>query len=469
MVILKKFGKVFCLCIAGVLTFALLSGCGGNGKPGESTDNSTPTDADYSIEAKGSPYAEGIMMKELADPTVVYMTNTTWEFISQENKENAPTPIYHAMSIWKEVYGQEVTIDLVDWDSYTDHLITATASGAAPDVMRYYEETRHPVWAVRNLISPLDEMMSLDDPDYDLDYSKRYSVGGKYYALFGKSMPLPRISIVYNKTKIEQSGQKTPIEYAAEGKWNWTNFVNLCKALTNVSKNDYGLTGWNYNASLAVPLSYIGDDGKIVNNIDNTEYRSMYGKLYDILVTDPVARRDSTRMDARITLPKGQDAMAFIETLEYPQFVDTALSNGGIYEIGIAPVPVLDFLGDTTVRGSAGTCHAGYAISSAPQNSEAAAEFVRLVTKVATNISEKSGEFGTLTQYLNDEEKSVFKSLEVNTNYDYVPINSALSGSTKYQSTIWGSGQISKTAVQLIEADKAALNASIAELENTVS
>ena len=64
---------------------------------------------------------------------------------------------------------------------------------------------------------------------------------------------------------------------------------------------------------------------------------------------------------------------------------------------------------------------------------------------------------------------SVFKSLEVNTNYDYVPINSALSGSTKYQSTIWGSGQISKTAVQLIEADKAALNASIAELENTVS
>ena len=50
---MKKFGKVFCLCIAGVLTFALLSGCGGNGKPGESTDNSTPTDADYSIEAKG--------------------------------------------------------------------------------------------------------------------------------------------------------------------------------------------------------------------------------------------------------------------------------------------------------------------------------------------------------------------------------------------------------------------------------
>ena len=216
-------------------------------------------------------------------------------------------------------------------------------------------------------------------------------------------------------------------------------------------------------------MSYIGDDGKIVNNVDNAEYRSMYGKLYDILITDPIARRDTTRMDARITLSKGQDAMAFIETLEYPQFVETALSNGGIYEMGIAPVPVLDFLGDTTVRGSAGTCYAGYAISSAPQNSEAAAEFVRLVTKVATNIAKKSGEFGTLTQYLNDEEKSVFKALEVNTTYDYVPINSALSGSTKYQSTIWGSGQISKTAVQLIEADKAALNASVAELENTVS
>ena len=98
MIILRKFGKVISLCMAGVLTFTLLSGCG---EKGDSTDKSTSADADYSIEATGSPYAEGIMMKDLADPTVVYMTNTTWEFITQENKENAPTPIYHAMSIWK--------------------------------------------------------------------------------------------------------------------------------------------------------------------------------------------------------------------------------------------------------------------------------------------------------------------------------------------------------------------------------
>ncbi len=465
MIILKKFGKVISLCMAGVLTVSLLSGCGGNKPAGNNGANSN---SGYTIEAKGSPYAEGIMMRELEDPTVVYMTNTTWEFITQENKENAPTPIYHAMTIWKEVYGQEVTIDLVDWDSYTDHLITATASGAAPDVMRYYEQTRHPVWAVRNLISPLEDYMSLDDPDYDLEYSKRYSIGGKYYALFGKAMPLPFRTIVYNKTKIKQSGQKTPIEYAAEGQWNWTNFVKLCKAMTNASKNDYGLTGWNYSTDLALPLAYIDAEGKIVNNIDNADYRSMYGKLYDLLITDKVARRDSTRMDARTTLPQGQDSMAFIETLEYPQFVDNAQNNGGIYEMGIAPIPTLDFIGESKVRSSEGTCYAGYAISSAPQNSEAAAEFVRLVTKVATNISKKSGEFGTLTSYLNEEEKSVFKSLKINTEFDYVPINSALSGSTKYQNTIWGSGQISKTAVQLIEADKAALNASVAELENTV-
>ena len=277
---MKKISRVIGLCMAGVLTVSLLSGCGGNKPTGNNGANS---DSSYTIEAKGSPYAEGIMMKELEDPTVIYMTNTTWEFITQENKENAPTPIYHAMTIWKEVYGQEVTIDLVDWDSYTDHLITATASGAAPDVMRYYEQTRHPVWAVRNLIAPLEDYMSLDDPDYDLEYSKRYSIGGKYYALFGKAMPLPFRTIVYNKTKIKQSGQKTPIEYAAEGQWNWTNFVNLCKAMTNASKNDYGLTGWNYGTDLALPLAYIDAEGKIVNNIDNADYRSMYGKLYDLL------------------------------------------------------------------------------------------------------------------------------------------------------------------------------------------
>ena len=461
----KKITSAVSLCLAALL----LAGCGGNNGGNNSGGSAKPSDSEHTLEAKGSEYAEGIYLKPLKDPTVVYMTNTTWEFICEENKEKSPTPIYHAMSIWKETYGKEVTIDLVDWDSYTDHLITATASGSAPDVMRYYENTNHPTWAVRNLISPIDTYLSLDDEDYNLDYSRRYAVGDKIYALFGKTMNMPMLSIVYNKTKIEQSGQKTPIEYAKAGQWNWTNFVKLCKAMTNTSKNDYGLTGWNYGVNMAVSLAYLSKDGKVVNNIDNTEYRSMYSKLYDILVTDPVARRDTTRMDARTTLPNGQDTMAYIESLEYPQFVERAAANGGIYEMGLAPVPTLDFLNDTQPRGCATACYPGFAISSAPQNSEAAAEFVRLVTQVASNISRKSGKFGTVTDYLTDEEKEVYSNLKVDNKEDYVPINTALAGSTKYQSTIWGSGQITKTASQLIEADKAALAASIQEFENSIS
>lgn len=460
----KKITSVMCLCLA-ILLFA---GCGGE-TSSKNESSARPSQTEYTLEAKGSQYAEGIYLKNLSDPTVVYMTNTTWEFICEENKEKSPTPIYHAMSIWKETYGTDVTIDLVDWDSYTDHLITATASGSAPDVMRYYENTNHPLWAVRNLISPIDTYLSLDDEDYDLYYSRRYAVGDKIYALFGKAMNVPALSIVYNKTKIEQSGQKTPIEYAKEGQWNWTNFIKLCKAMTNTDKNDYGLTGWNYGTNLAVSLAHLSKDGKVVNNIDNPDYRSMYGKLYDMLITDSVARRDSTRMDARTTLPNGQDTMAFIESLEYPQFVERAAANGGVYEMGIAPVPVFDFLGDTEPRGCATACYPGFAISSSPQNSEAAAEFVRLVTKVASNISRKSGKFGTLTDYLSDEEKEVYSSLKVDSTEDYIPITNALTGSTKYQSTIWGSGQITKTASQLIEADRAALSASIAEFENSVS
>ena len=69
MIILKKFGKVISLCMAGVLTFTLLSGCGGKG---DSTDKSTSADADYSIEATGSPYAEGsITLNNFSKDTAV--------------------------------------------------------------------------------------------------------------------------------------------------------------------------------------------------------------------------------------------------------------------------------------------------------------------------------------------------------------------------------------------------------------
>ena len=70
---------------------------------------------------------------------------------------------------------------------------------------------------------------------------------------------------------------------------------------------------------------------------------------------------------------------------------------------------------------------------------------------------------------MTDEEKEVYSNLKVDSKEDHIAINAALSGSTKYQSTIWGSGQITKTAAQLIEADKAALSASIQEFENSIS
>ncbi len=459
--------------ITGILATVMIlstAACGNGNSASDNRNEKESNDftdsAEYTIDATGSPYAEGIKLKPLKDATVVYMTNTTWEFICNENLEESPTPYYHAMKIWKEVYGTDVTIELVDWDSYTNHLITAVASGEAPDVMRYYEETRHPVWPVRNLIAPLEDYMSLDDPDYNIEYSKRLAINGKIYALFGQSMNLPRKSIVYNKTKLEQAGKKTPLDYAKDGEWTWTNFVKLCKEMTRADKNDYGLGGWGMPSAL--PLVYLAADGKVVNNIDNPDYRTFYSKMYDLVVTDGAVRRSSDRMERKTTMPKGQDAMSFIETQEYPQILKEAKESGGNYEFGIAPIPVYDYLGDTGVRGANNCTFVGMAISAAPKNPEAAAEFVRLVTKVATNITKKSGKFGVLTNSLSEDEKEVFGNLKYEKDTDFVDIQSAITGASKYQDTIWGSANVTKTAAQLLEADKANLEASIAEFENTI-
>lgn len=364
--------------------------------------------AQYVLDAKGSPYATGIKLPKLDNPNVVYMTNTTWEFIQDESSEKAPTAIYHAMLIWKAVYNVDVTISLVDWDSFSSFLTTAVVSGEAPDVMRY---TAHPNWIVNNLVAPLNGLFNLDDPDYDKEAAARYAYKGNTYVGFSKGTPVLNNVIVYNKSKFEMAGEKTPLELWEEGKWNWDAFVKAAKALTDPENDQYGFNGWGLYPT-SFPMITMNDDGTLKLWTEDPKFVEFMTKVYDLYHVEKAARNTEDLANYKNTFPTGTDAMVLVTSSDYPIFLEYAKRNGNNDEFGIAPAPTYDFIGETGPRGDKSLGTMGWSMSAAPMNQTAALEFIRLVLKVGTNITKTAGKYGILTEYLTDDEKAMMDKVQ---------------------------------------------------------
>lgn len=365
---------------------------------------------EYTIKAKGSKYATGIMLPKLSkeEAQISYMTNTTWEYIQQESTETSPTAIYHAMLIWKEVYGVDVRIEMVDWGNFTSHLVTSVVSGTAPDVFRWVGG--RPKWIQNNLVTSLDDKLDLTDPDYDVDVMQsETSMGGHLYAAYSQGLKMPGLGIAYNKTKFAEAGETDPMTLYKQGKWNFTQFIKTAKNMTDAANNEYGLAGSGYLYPAAFKMMSFNNNGTISLNMTNPTFVKCMQNVWKLYRVENAARRTD---DCRDTFPKGQDAMAITEFRDYCRMMDTAKANGTTDEYGIVPFPAYDFLGMTESRGTSTSSMEGFSIASRPKNMEGAIEFVRLVTKVGSNISKQLGDFGWAKSYLDDEEKTVFKNVK---------------------------------------------------------
>lgn len=416
-------------------------GSGGGSGSGSGSDGGTTVDKgnvwapteiqkvetkEYTIKAKGSKYADGIMLPKLSkeEAQVSYMTNTTWEYIQQESTETSPTAIYHAMLIWKEVYGVDVKIEMVDWGNFTSHLVTSVVAGTAPDVFRWV--SGRPKWIQNNLVTSLDDKLDLTDKDYDVEAMQdNTSMGGHLYAAYSQGLKMPSLGIAYNKTKFSEAGETDPMTLYKQGKWNFTQFIKTAKNMTDAANNEYGLAGSGYLYPAAFKMMTFNNDGTISLNMTNPTFVKCMQNVWKLYRVENAARRTD---DCRDTFPKGQDAMAICEFRDYCRMMDTAKASGTTDEYGIVPFPAYDFLGMTESRGSSTTVMEGFSISSRPKNMEGAIEFVRLVTKVGANISEELGDWGWAKSYLSSEEKTVFKNVKYNNKLPGMPEGSEATG-----------------------------------------
>ncbi|MDR1892444.1 MAG: extracellular solute-binding protein [Oscillospiraceae bacterium] len=372
---------------------------------------SVPETAKYTIKATGSKYADGIYLPPLTkkQAAITYMTNTDWDFIQKESTDLSPTPVYHAMMVWKEVYGVDVKIEMVDWDSFTNHLITSVTSGEGPDVFRY---AVHPRWANSNLVAALDDKLDLTDPDYGMEHMREYAVDGKIYGIYSQPTAMPNRVVMYNKTKFEEAGEKTPLAHYTSGTWNFTQFVKTAKNLTSAAGDEYGFSGTGLYPT-GFPWMILNPNRSVTSMINDPNYQKWLSARIDLYQTQKAARPSDKQMDNfRTTFPAGKDAMLITNGKEYGQIMDDVKRIGSKSAFGLAPIPAEDMIGETLPRGQNASYADGFATSSKSVNQTGALEFLRLVTKIGTRIGKSQGEFGALTNYMTDEEKQVFRAIK---------------------------------------------------------
>lgn len=238
--------RIFALLLAFGMIIGLFAGCG-------KSDN----------ESGGTAAAE---KKDFKNSKIVV-------FVSNDSEEIADV-INESGRAWQEKYGGRVTyIYGTDWNQRYTKLSTLIASGEQLDVYASGTFQDIPVLPLKSFLLPVDDYLE-DTAQVSVDLSKKgFAFKNKTYGFALKHLYQPMV-IVYNKTMFENNGEKTPLEYYKEGKWNWENFRKAAKSLTQDHNNDgvtdqYGYGTWlpHLFMNTAGVADYIDSDYKL--NLEN--------------------------------------------------------------------------------------------------------------------------------------------------------------------------------------------------------
>ena len=365
----------------------------------------------YNVQATGK-YSDGIMLPNLTteQSELHILMSMSYDQIVALETENAPQPQVQATNIWKNAYGTDIVVDVVSEAQQTEWLSTAVASGTSPDII----PSNFPLWSARGLVANVDDekfapYLDLDDEELGFDKERMTQYNFQGHPQWAIVEEPQMYYTVYNRTKFEILGEKTPMDYYLDGdKWTWSQFVETAKAMTDADAGEYGFTGWMlfpYTAPYPM-LTLDAETGQAALQIDNEKYVGWMTDVYNFYQRDQAGRRSYDLQNWRTTFPGGTDAMVFAHLSDYEKIVKMAkeLESG---EFGIAPYPIYDKGGETERITPASLW--GYSISSGALHPEAAATYIRLEILVRNNIKAAHPGRGYLDTVLTEDEKNMLE------------------------------------------------------------
>ncbi len=244
----KKIVRLLTLVLAIAMVAGLAVGCGG----------------DNSGTGGGGSSANGVNPEDYRGTSVTYVT---WK----DPALNEDGPVVEK---FKQEYGIDVKIQLVEQKNYVSIIASNIAAGTQGDI--FFETETFP--GSLTVMQPLDAAkLDLTDPIWEQSMIKASTVGGHPYLVDTVSnVWSERTILVYNKSIFENNNITTPAQYVEAGKWTFENFRYVCKQVKDLGKSYKGaaLIGEPAIASCGASFFKFEND-KMVVTADKRLYDAM--------------------------------------------------------------------------------------------------------------------------------------------------------------------------------------------------
>lgn len=320
---------------------------------------------------------------------------------------------------FEEVYGGKVEHIYKTWSYWFNDFMVEFAGNSAPDVTYVYNEfwpklgSRGYVYSQRELkelgVVGLDHPVVTDSMELS---EANYSIAGEIYSLDVYKVS-PTVMGVNNKILKECGVTKTPTDYYQEGKWNWDNFLEVCRQVCAIDKDnngesDYtGYAGWNGHYVIGMNDGRLmGIDkktGKVSLNFDDIKVQNGFEMYNDIYAQKKYAKMN-------IDLASGKLAMFVMEDFNIAKQYNSAVNAYGkdaVAEWTVVPLPDGPNADEDYVYGFV----EGYFIVSSTQNPQGCLNYIIAQHTFNDKYYEVDPE-KDLTYWLDDEGDQMLADLQ---------------------------------------------------------
>lgn len=262
----KRKAKFTIIVMAVVL--AVLAGCSSSdkGASGESpsASSASPTaspSAEPSTSAEPSPSVSAEPAEEKIDFKGKPIRIAQWwgmvNYLSDEDKERQKKV--------EEKYNTKIEYIDINRVDIPPRLITSSVAGQPmADVLMIPVNFALPKLAVEGYIQPVDDLIDLNDPKWNLNMKTNGKFDGKQYSFTDKDNN--GNGFFYNKTMIQKAGFEDPYVLQEKGEWTWDKFLEIAKGVTKDGK--FGVQGEQTVPNLLIN-SFVYTNDAVITTADN--------------------------------------------------------------------------------------------------------------------------------------------------------------------------------------------------------
>jgi ABC-type glycerol-3-phosphate transport system substrate-binding protein len=251
--------------------------------------------------------------------------------------------------------GVKVEFVTAGWDVWETKLLAAASAGEPIDMLND-GANNNPKFALKGITQPVEAYINMDNPNlHKTTMDAVFKYNGHYYVAASETNAAV---IYYNKTLFDNEGVEMPEQLAAQGKWDYENFVRIAKKLTNSSLKRFGLAAdypYVFFGANKTSVLSLNESKKYELNINAPELKQSLELIQDGWYLSKWSGYD---MDPRSSFYKGTAAM-----LADFQWIDRSILEAQQYnlvnfEYGVVSMP----FGPNNTDGVSPVTAAGWAI-----------------------------------------------------------------------------------------------------------